>query len=719
MAQDWFSDLTATPEKAPVAAGGGDWFSSLAQDTQSVPPAIQPDEPIIKDPSKAVGLKQRFVAGFASDEEETKRYYAKQLYPDEPVEQSVQRFGMRGNRMFHRADDGQLYEVVPRSIAGTIAEGAGGAIPALTGGTAAVVTAPLATTGVGGAVTIGSTYAAGAGGEYVRQKLGDVMMGEDVSAPSGVNWWNVAGEGLAAAAGQAGTGFAGNLAERAQVRDIGRLNQQTTQRAYDEAQKRGIEITPGQATGLKSLQAEEKRLNTRVPETMDEMNEFLREQSRKVEDAWYNELDKIAPQHDAEATGRAVRTAAEKALEDVTTARKRVAQPLYVKAMAEGKTVDVAPILSGIDAELQTVPNSGVMHSALSAARNVLTQAKATTKPSPLSGLPSVKSPGALAPTLVPRQPLSDLERLHNARVEIGNMIDTRSVPGPDGTPRPVNNIIIAKLTDVKNQLTAAMDKSSPLYAQARQTYSTVSGDVDDAFGSALARIAKLDDTSLLSTVREVFNPASRSPEMIEKLKTRLSAKDPAAWQDLKRLWLQDTVSDKLRTAQSGDVLNAAGKIVSALEDPATRRSLNAALDPAEKESLADLTWIFRRISNAKLGMGSDTAANAAADKEALKAATGIWARAARGVVSVLNPLGWDEAVGRVAEKSGERNMRRNAQSLVKLVTSGDRESLAAIKQLRQLTPRQWRALAASGQLGTRGLIAAPGVVNSATEDEQ
>lgn len=696
---DWFSEITrASVGPSAPPPSDSDWFSSVARDTQQVPPAVKPDAPIASDPSKRVGIGSRFVAGFSSNEDETIRYYASQLYPNEPVDHAVSRFGKRGDRLFHKADDGNLYEVVARSgpsaLAGTVAEGAGSALPVGSGAAAAILTAPAAATGVGALGTFAATTGAAAGGEVARQKIGDVLMGD--ASTKDVNWWNVAGEGLMSGAGQVAGGGMGRSAERAQVRDISRYNPQATQRAYDTARQERITITPGQATGLRSLQAEEKRLNTRVPETSDQMREFLETQSRQIEDAWHTKLGTIAPQRDAEATARSVRDAAQSALKDVQTARQNAARPLYQAWEAQGSAVATQDVLRSLDAELTTAARGGATAQALNKVKGFLTDAKGN--------------------------PITDPVRLHNARIEISNIIDTRSA---DGTS--LNNTIVGRLVDIKKQLTDRMDAASidpktgrSLYMDARQTFSDLSDDYNDVMGSALKRITDLNDTNLLSVVRETFNPASRSPEMIGKLKARIAGKDPEAWQDLKRLWLQDVVSDRLKTAQSGEVLNPAGKILSALDDPGVRRSLNAALEPQEREGIANLTYVLRRIANAKLGMGSDTAANIAADKDALARATPVWARAARRIGTVLNPLAWEGGLGRMSEAASERNLRNQAQQMVDLVTSGSPDALSALRALRQLNSNQWRALAASGQLAVRGLpVAVDAGMDAVTADEE
>lgn len=469
----------------------------------------------------------------------------------------------------------------------------------------------------------------------------------------------------------------GKVLNRFAARDLERLDVPETLDAYKAARSQGIKLTPGQATGLKTLQAEEKRLATRVPETMDDMAGFLGKQSSDAEDAFYRALDQIAPHQDAERTGRAVRKAAQGVLDDVLEARKTAARPLYERWAKESGPVETAGVLARVDDALKRAPRSGAQARTLKAIKGFLTDAEG--------------------------KPVTDPAMLHNARIELSNILNTRSVGHP-GTS--LDNAILRRVAGIQHDLTAALDKASPLddatgtpiYQLARGTFSAMSDDVDDAFGSALARIADLKDTRMLSTVREAFNPQTRSPEMVTKLRNELSRKDPAAWQSLKRLYLEDSVDRVLKAGPAGDNLNVAGKILAALNDKGTTRNLNAALNASEMSNLFELKFVLRKVASASLKMGSDTAANQEADRLARERAIPLLAKLAR---FALEPQKWGS---RVADGIADANVSAQAKHLMRLVTSGDPEALLALRQLRQVTPSQWRSIASAG--GKSGVAA-------------
>jgi len=609
---------------------------------------------LVEDPNLTTGVGAQFKAGFASDEEEVLRVFAQDMFPDEPIDEAVKRFGTtEDGRLFARTDDGRFVEVTPQGFLdaapGAVARGVGKSIPVATGTIAGISTAPAAITGVGLLGTMAATGGAAAVGEVVRQKVGDFILGD------------------------------------ASTNNI-RVSPKKTAAAFRAGKKQGVTLTPGQASGSRVLLAEEKRLATRVPETVDAMDDFLRQQGDDTISAFNRFLGKIAPEADADQVARQVRGAAQGVLDDVVAARSRAASPIYAKAFKESGDVATDEVFGVIDKALVKAPRGGVINGALTKIRSFL-----------------VGENGG---------PIRDLEGLHNARIEISNMIETRS-SGANSLSRTA----VGKLKAVMNELTRAMDKGSvkdssgqSVYKLARRVFSEVSGEVDDVSHSALARIAKISDTDTLRVVNEAFNPRTRSPEMIMRLKSRLVSKDPGAWNSLRRLWLSDVVSSKINAAESGRVLNPAGKILKVLDNFQTRRSINAALSAKERKSMEDLKFVLRRVARLQTG-GSDTAANVRADKLALQRAAPIWARAQE---RVLNFWRIPEAI---TDAAAERNFRNQAQQMVELVTSGDAKALASLRELRQLTPNQWRALSLSGQLAVRGPGAASAALSALDKD--
>jgi len=637
---------------------------------------------------RTLGVEEGFLEGFASDPQERINIAAKAVFPDVPVKEAAKRFGLTNEGdVFYMDEEGRPV-LVGHSSLGRLAQGVGGGLPAASGAIAGIASAPLAATGVGLLGTIGITGGAAAGGETARQSIGDVLLGD--RSTNQLEPWQIATEGALAGSGQVLGGALGQGYHRRQVQDIARLDRPETLRAFEQAQQQGISLTPGQATGLRSLQSAEKRLATRVPETIDEMDTFLTQQGEDVIAAFKRNMDAIAPAADAEDVGRSVRSAAASALNDVVRDRAARARPLYERAFASGPIHDdrIAQFLD------DPIAKQGL--------RNGVE----------LQRLEALASGTKFDPT--------DLAVTgFNAAGDpiVGQVPNMRTM---DAVKRGLDDIIKAevnpqtrKLTQrgaavqgVKRALVERLDAYNPDYAAARRIYAGDSAEVDDAFSSALRTIANLEDTSILRTVREAFSGTTRSPKMVGRLRAALESKDPKAWQSLKRLWIDDAVTRALKPTRTGVINNPAGTINGVLSNPNIAPNLNAALSAKEKTALANLRLVLGRIAKFSI-QGSDTAANLGADEVAREGATSLPAH----IIKAINVF---QLPDMVAESMTERNMTRQAKRLLSIVTSGDETTLKQLKELRAMPESQWRQLMAGSQLVAQG---APTAVSSVFDE--
>lgn len=632
---------------------------------------------------KTLGMSEGALAGFASDPQEMINIAARSIFPNEPLAQAAKRFGRtREGNIFYRDDSGELVPV-ELSTLGNIAQGLGKSIPVGAGAAAGIVTAPMAATGVGLAGTMAATGAAAASGEAIRQKLGDYLLGE--RSTNAIDPASVVMEGATSALGQGVGVGVGKVLERSAVQDLARYDVPATKDAMERARARGITLTPGQATGLKSLQAEEKRLATRIPETADQMDDFLQKQGRDVIAAFRQELQAISPKVDAESVGKSARGAAMAVLDKMKEKALTAARPLYEKAFQEGDKEIWSP-------ELERLSGSPAVQRAMRTAVRkwkdfAIDDGFGAMNPGAAVEDGMIKFQGGGSIPAFPNLQFWDyVKRAMDAQV--------RAAKSPMGQAGDLK-----VLTGLTSKLRGELDRLAPgAYAEARRVYGTGADDVHNALQSALGIIADTSDTQVLSAARYAFDPKTRSPQMVARLRSAIEGQDPQAWQALKRLWIDDAVSSALKPAQSGQIINPAGKILGALEAPGMEGNLRAALDANEMASFEDMKVILRKIAKFSPS-GSDTAANFAADKAALNRATSIWAKATK----LLQVWKIPEML---SEASGEANLRQQAQQMLKVVTSGDPDVIQGLKELRKLSPEQWRALAVSGQVGAQGVRA-------------
>lgn len=613
------------------------------------------DEPVGQ--GKDVGTYGAFVTGFASDDTEKLRFLAHKLYPDEKIDEAVKRFGVRDGAIVHRADDGKLYEAVPGGL-GTIASSVGPSIPIGTGTAMGVVTAPAAMTGVGFGPAVALTALTAAAGEGVRQYLGDYMMGE--ASTERLAALPVLEQAALGAVGQGVGGAMGAYANRFAVRDIAKMSTPGVSQAYDEASKAGVPITPAEATGLPSLGAQQKHLTNLAP-TADKMRSFLDQRNDAVRKTWSDYLDSVSVARDAEDVGRMGRAAADNVLTEMRGALKAQAKPLYDAAYKQ-------PVQ--VTAQLEDMMRLPAMQDAIEHARVLAENDKA-----PFQAFAQKVKDGGRRFWELTRDP--SMQEWHYIKKGFDEAL---------GSDKVINkatggfNHLGRQIMEQKAALRAELYRQNPLYRQANEVYADGAEDVATAMQSALKMLADTKDTKILDAARHVFNPKTRSPQMISTLRTHIEGKDPQAWQALKRLYMQDVTSGAMRISEQGEVLNPAGKLFKAFSDDKVRENLFAAMTPEEKSRYHLLMKVFKRASSVQ-PLRSDTAYNLEAFEQMKKAATPLHAK----VVKNLNPA---SALRSYEAWRTDQNLGRHAEAAAELITSGDPEALKTMRELRKLTTR-------------------------------
>jgi hypothetical protein len=639
-----------------------------ALNSGSTSTAAQAAPPEAVQSGRDAGLYGSFVSGFSSDEQELVRFLASRLYPNEPPDQAIKRFGKKDGAIFHRADDGQIYEALPQGLLSGIAKSVGRSIPIGTGTAVGVMTSPLAATGVGFPASLLATGGAAAGGEAVRQGIGNVLMGD--AASPGLEPVPIAEQAAIGAGGQAIGGGLSALATRGAVSDITRFNPATTGQAYQDAAKVDIPITPAEATGLPTLAAQQKRL-TNITPTADKMREFLGNRDQTIVQRWNEFLDTISTHGDAERVGKLARDTAQDVLKDMRTSLQAQAKPFYDAAYA--KTVPLTP-------ELTDLVQRPAVQKAIGEAKNLISEEGI------ISGNFAEIKNGRWSFTRPP-----SMQEWDYIKRGLDEVIGS---PAAQNVKTGGMNNFGRLVTSTKQSLLSELDDLVPEYADARKIFSTGAEDVAGEIGSALGTLAKTKDISILSAARHVFDPRSRSPDMVRRLRDALETKDPNAWQAIKRLYMQDATVSGLKIAETGEIPNVAGKLHKVFTDPKLQDNLFAAMNPAERQRYKDLMVVFKRAASVP-ALRSDTEFNRLVSMEAEKAARPLLAKVARGIEFWKYP-------GRFDEWRTGKNMDRHAEAVVDLVTSGDPEAINTMKELRRLSTsdRQWVGLL--GQLLAR-----------------
>ena len=605
------------------------------------------------DVSKSAGPVTTAKASFADDPEIVVRTFAEKRFPELPVEEAMQRYAVIDDEIIYKSDDGNLYREVPEgwspgAVTRRLASVAGPAIPATLGGAAGVISAPLIATGpAGAAASIAMTAGAGAAGEAMRQKIGEQLTGDPVSAKA------ILAEGALSGAAQGlGAGLV-KFMGRNVARDIGRIKAGETQRLQQLAGREGISLTPAELTNLPSLKAQQKALGN-IAGTSDDLAEFYAKRAGQAEEAVGRRLEAISPVESTEVAGGAIRSAAERAMSDVAAERAAKARPLYERAFREAGDVDVNPVLDYIDTQLKTA--KGDVKSQLQKARSFL-----------MSG----------------DQVDTSIEGLHQAKLAIDDVIQSRGETS-------IGNVAKARLQQVQNRLLRQIDEASPDYAEARKIFADLSPEVTKVREGLVGVIADLDDRNLQKAASSLFNPEKVGPLSVREAKSKLTKADPDAWNAIKRAWLQENWEKAGREfASSGGKLSQGAKFRASMVGDAKReRILKEMLEPDEFQALKDLTDVLDAAGRVK-PVGSDTAWNQELMRMQREEATPGAAKLAR----IARPQDW----GRMVEEwATERSMRSQAKEILDVITSP--QGIEKLKQLRKVRPGSAKAAAVVSQ---------------------
>jgi hypothetical protein len=144
-----------------------------------------------------------------------------------------------------------------------------------------------------------------------------------------------------------------------------------------------------------------------------------------------------------------------------------------------------------------------------------------------------------------------------------------------------------------------------------------------------------------------------------------------------------------------GEMRIVGGGISKALSSEPMLDNLRAAMTPSQFRDFSDVMEVFRATARA-VDANSDTAFKQQMIQRAKNAAGGGIARTVRN----MNPA---KLVENTADWFANRNYDRQAEAIANIITSGDRQSIARLRQLRQLEPGDWRRYAILGEILVRG----------------
>ena len=251
------------------------------------------------------------------------------------------------------------------------------------------------------------------------------------------------------------------------------------EKAMQAQAETGIRTLPAQKT-LDPFQLESQSFIGQNPEASTKAFNVLKQQNRDAAKAVDNLLNMISsPVSPATAPSQA-RTAAGNIVKSVELIRKEAASPIYKQAFRrqrQGKT----PSIDTAKMELKASKMADQFDSSGQVATNIRT---ALGKISRADG---------------------DLSKLHNAKIEIDQIIEGRGEDAIGGTTKRF-------LIDVQTDLVDVMTAQSPSYRAAREEFRRTSPLVDEIRAGVFGRIADVQDKDLKRISGVIFDAAESNP---------------------------------------------------------------------------------------------------------------------------------------------------------------------------------------------------------------
>lgn len=622
-----------------------------------------------------------------------------------------ERFGVLNGDIVYADQQGQYQRVVPGVFSGPwqetperlarwITSQFGPSIPGAAGAVAGTITAPT------GAASIPAAAGAAGAADVARQSVSNYLLDKDIV--KNIDWGNAAGQALLAGGAQgvglmAAKGLQNNPlgvspSDRVKAADPKLIAE--SQRIAAEAKSRGVDLSAGQATGLTSLQQQERQA-LRWPETADTIADFRNAQrNTQIPAAVRSEIANISPAGPEDAIGK-FREGATATVKHVENLRASKAKPLYDEAFKANPSV----ASNEIDRILETPAGKQALRNAAETMQNLRTR----------MGLPDkelaehvkelvdrgemVKPKGGVAAGL-------KLRSLDLVKQELDDMAGTAAQRG-----EKLNASAYRQLArDLRGELdrldaTAIAGPNSTkaaggLYAQARKIYSTESDLVDAVKDGGVGAIERLKGMDTSTIVRRAFS-SGMNPADIRKMRMNFEAAGRGADFDAGiAAFLSDKLDDAMRVNADGQRGNVAGKFFANVwGDERQKRVVQAALTPKQMQGFESLMEVLHAASRS-LPEGSPTATDLG------RMGTGGLSTTGKIVGKVFSPGKWPGLGDEVAEGVAALREPAKREALAKALLSGqfDRE----LSRMRMVSPGSKQAAALTAQILTgAGVIAA------------
>lgn len=637
-----------------------------------------PNDPTVQsmgrpiDDTRLPGPLTQAAISLPTDPAARRRVAAAQLFPDLPPAQAQSRLfqgpggrlaavDQQGNPFYvdpEAPDPSRPSTLAPSNLLANVMRGAGPSLPAAGGLLGGLAAGPSA---IGPGIALAGAGAAG--GDMARQYAARTV---DPS-PGPVDPLQTAKEAGLGAVGQAGGAVINKLAApnilRVPTRDLQALRapnalDQIT-RNYDQAAALGVDLTPGQASGMRSLlQYEDHATNN--PAFTGQATDFYRTQGQQLEGAGNNLLDSISPVANKTEAAQQFQQGADDAITAARRQANAAARPSYDAAQGRGQ------VMSPDLAQLMDQPAVGT---AMDRARVTYRNLYRTAAPD---------TPDFRLWDLTKRS----LDDMHGAAIQNGDGLAGRTAA--------------TGIDSLRRDLLTHLDAAYPQYATARATAApgqqlaarledsgtgTVAGGVGAERAKAITGPIFGQNPQAISESRAAFQSAGRTDE----------------WQAGVRAHLQDAF-EKASMSQQG--LNPSMPRRQVWGNADNRDAMQAAMTPQQfagfdnfmqtVENVAQ-TYPMNSLTEMRRGAGA-ALQDAGADQANVKA----WRMAG----DVLSPFRLADLPGKIVDAGARRAQAGNVGRIMDNLFSPEGQTY--LREMAAVSPGSQRAIAATSQLMAR-----------------
>ncbi len=571
--EELLSGKAASPPPEKAAKPKRDWGEELLS-AKTNPVSINPtsprrqefvsQRPFTDDPA---GAGTAMLSGTVEDVDSKIALFAKNRFPDIPLNEAVKRYGVHKGDIVFVDDNGNLQQEVAGAAA-TTGEFVTESGPAIVGGVIGTMLGGPYGAALGSA---GGLAARKLVGQYVGDKQTAGGNAVDLAAEALLNWGATKGGEL----------FAKHWVNRRVARDAASFNQQLTTQIIDKGRQFGIKVTPAEASGLASLINQQTRLGKGFDDAGDLIGQFYRERAGQ-EAAAIDDFIGVTPS--GAKAGADVKAVAERTIEGAKETRRAAATPLY-KQYVDNFVLPDDVVKSFTDDPLLAKYAQKVVDDPVYGFKGSLDDNK------------------------------SSLSLWDAAKKALDDDAASAAKEG--------KMFRASRFGSSTKKITEAVDAINPGYKEARAAYAGLSPEVDAFLEGLEGSLAKSRGKGLAQSARSLFNSADVGPMDVARIRNQFVAQGKEAeWDQTLNYWLRHQWETIKKGKGDPDGVNMAGdwrKRVFGSERQ--QKIMQLAMGPQRYSAFTDLMEVLEATGRVPKGQSMTQPAMEAAKQESFDAA--------------------------------------------------------------------------------------------------